>query len=98
VLVPEGVCVATDLHAGIGGLELFDRNTGGVDVDRVDDGRAPAGMPRLVVRGEVGMGYFEIDHEDDNDGWDDDWRREWRDHDGGSDTDNACIGDGGAQG
>jgi phage shock protein PspC (stress-responsive transcriptional regulator) len=100
VLVPEGVCVASELHAGIGGLELFDRNTGGIDVDRVEDGSAPAGTPRVVVHGDVGMGYFEIDHENDNNAFDDDWHRNWRDDHGDDtgDSGNACAGDRGAQG
>jgi phage shock protein PspC (stress-responsive transcriptional regulator) len=100
VLVPEGVCVASDLHAGIGGLELFDRTTGGIDVDRVDDGQAPAASPRVVVRGDVGMGYFEIDHENDSDAWEENWHDNWRDRSGvrERDSDNACIGDRGAQG
>jgi phage shock protein PspC (stress-responsive transcriptional regulator) len=99
VLVPEGVCVASDLHAGMGGLELFDSTTGGIDADRVEDGRAPAGTPRVFVRGDVGMGYFEIDHENDSDGWDDDWHGNWRNRNGDDrDGSNACAGDRGAQG
>jgi phage shock protein PspC (stress-responsive transcriptional regulator) len=98
VLVPEGTCVATDLHAGIGALALFDRATGGIDVDREDGGSAPAGTPRVLVTGDVGLGVIEIDHEPDHHDWD----REWRDHDRGDRDDrsdgNACIGDRGAQG
>jgi phage shock protein PspC (stress-responsive transcriptional regulator) len=98
VLVPAGTCVATDLHAGIGGLALFDRGTGGIDVDRVDGGRAPAGTPRVLVTGDVGLGVIDIDHEPDHH----DWNREWNDHEGGDGDDssdgNACIGDRGAQG
>jgi phage shock protein PspC (stress-responsive transcriptional regulator) len=94
VLVPEGVCVASDLHAGMGALEMFDRGTGGIDVDRFDGGRAPAGTPRVVVTGDVGLGYLEIDHEPGGDGWDHDWRNDERSRD----DRNACIGDRGAQG
>jgi hypothetical protein len=99
VLVPEGTCVTTDLHAGIGGLALFDRGTGGIDVDRVDGGRAPAGTPRVVVTGDVGLGVIEIDHDPSNG----DWEHEWRNDDSGDGHDdsfgsNACIGDRGAQG
>jgi hypothetical protein len=99
VLVPEGVCVASDLHAGMGALELFDRDTGGIDVDRVDSAHAPAGTPRLVVTGDVGLGYFEIDHESDNEDWGEhDWRddRSSLEHDDHSS--NACVGDRDAQG
>jgi phage shock protein PspC (stress-responsive transcriptional regulator) len=99
VLVPEGTCVATDLHAGIGALALFDRGTGGIDVDRVDGGRAPAGTPRVVVTGDVGLGVIEIDHEPDGSSWDHEWHNnDSGDRDDGSNSSNACIGDRGAQG
>jgi phage shock protein PspC (stress-responsive transcriptional regulator) len=95
VVVPRGTCVASDLHAGMGAVAVFDEAAGGIDVDRVDSGQAPAGTPRVVVRGDVGLGYLQIDHELDRNGWD----RDWRHHDGHvSDGSNACIGDRGAQG
>jgi phage shock protein PspC (stress-responsive transcriptional regulator) len=97
VVVPEGTCVATDLHAGIGGLALFGHGTGGIDVDRADGGRAPAGTSRVVVTGDVGLGVIEIDHDLDDDDWDHDWR-DRGDLDGDGDGSNACIGDRGAQG
>ena len=98
ILVPEGTCVAGDLHAGIGGFDVFGHGSGGIDVDRFEDGRAPAGTPRVVVTGDVGLGAITIDHEP-SDGWDDnDWNdNDWRDHDR-NDTGNACIGDAGVQG
>jgi phage shock protein PspC (stress-responsive transcriptional regulator) len=77
VLVPQGVCVASDLHAGMGRVEVFDRSSAGVDTDRVEHVRGPAGTPRLVVDGDVGMGLIEIDHERDRGPWSDrgpDWR------------------------
>jgi len=96
VLVPEGTCVASELHAGMGALEVFDRDTEGIDVDRVETNDAPAGTPRLVVTGDVGLGYFEIDHDRDGEHWDRDWNENGRFDD---DIDsNACIGDRGAQG
>ncbi|MEA2179795.1 MAG: hypothetical protein QOG77_3092, partial [Solirubrobacteraceae bacterium] len=99
VLVPKGTCVATDLHAGIGALALFDHGTGGIDVDRVEGGRAPAGTPRVVVTGDVGLGLIDIDHEPDTGDWEHDWRDDNTGDDGDdSDSSNACIGDRGAQG
>jgi phage shock protein PspC (stress-responsive transcriptional regulator) len=99
ILVPEGWCVTSDLHAGIGALETFDEANGGIDTDRVDDGEAPRGTPRLNVTGDVGMGFLEIDHTPDGEDWDNDWsnehRRIGRDD---SNAGNACIGDRGAQG
>jgi phage shock protein PspC (stress-responsive transcriptional regulator) len=94
VLVPEDVCVAGDLHAGMGALEVFDNHSEGVDVDRINSDEAPAGTPRLVVTGDVGMGYFEIDHDRDGEDWDRDWDRDWDDdRDVVVGTSNACIGD-----
>ena len=98
VLVPEGVCVASDLHAGMGALELFDRDTGGIDVDRVELGEAPAGTPRIVVTGDVGLGYFEIDHEADGEDWDRDGDRDDRRLHDDATAGNACIGARDAQG
>ena len=99
VLVPEGWCVTSDLHAGMGAVELFDEANGGIDVDRVDDGEAAPGTPRLVVTGDVGLGYFEIDHDADGEDWNDDgWNRHGRSDRDGDNAGNACIGDSGAQG
>jgi hypothetical protein len=97
ILVPEGVCVASNLHAGMGALELFDNDTEGIDVDRVDANQAPVGTPRLVVTGDVGMGYFEIDHDRDGEDWDRDWHDD-RDLGDGDGAGNACTGDADAQG
>jgi phage shock protein PspC (stress-responsive transcriptional regulator) len=98
ILVPEGTCVAGDLHAGIGGFDVFGHGSGGIDVDHFEDGRAPAGTPRVVVTGDVGLGALTIDHEPSDD-WDDDWNdNDWRDHDRNDTGTNACIGDPGVQG
>jgi hypothetical protein len=99
ILVPEGWCVTSSLHAGMGALESFDEANGGIDADRVDDGEAPAGTPRLNVTGDVGIGFFEIDHTADGENWDDDWSNEHRRIERDiSNAGNACIGDRGAQG
>jgi phage shock protein PspC (stress-responsive transcriptional regulator) len=98
ILVPEGTCVAGDLHAGIGGFDVFGHGSGGIDVDHFEDGRAPAGTARVVVTGDVGLGALTIDHEPSDD-WDDDWNdNDWRDHDRNDTGTNACIGDPGVQG
>jgi hypothetical protein len=101
VLVPRGTCVASDLHAGIGGLEIFGHTVGGIDADRVDTGQAPAGAARVVVTGDVGLGLISIDHESDEGRWDDRggrWNHDDRRNDDGRDSGNACIGDRDAQG
>ena len=41
VLVPEDVCVASEAKVGIGGVAIFERDGGGIDVDWSDERRAP---------------------------------------------------------
>ena len=93
ILVPEGTCVALDLHAGAGGFDIFGEGSGGIDADRVEGGRAPAGTPRVAVQGDVGLGAVTIAHEPGQESWN---HGDWRNHD--NSTGNACIGDAGAQG
>jgi phage shock protein PspC (stress-responsive transcriptional regulator) len=66
LVVPRDVCVSTDSHLGIGGVQVFDRETGGVDVDWQDERRAPAGTARVIVDAEVGVGAFTVHHDADN--------------------------------
>jgi phage shock protein PspC (stress-responsive transcriptional regulator) len=96
ILVPEGTCVAADLHAGMGGFDVFGHGSGGIDVDRVEGGRAPAGTPRVLVKGDVGLGAVTVAHQPGHDDWNDD--NHWRNDDDGDGTGNGCIGDAGAQG
>jgi phage shock protein PspC (stress-responsive transcriptional regulator) len=65
VLVPDDVCVASAASIGIGGVAVFDRSSGGINVDWSDGRRAPAGTPRLVLDGDVGTGFLEVRHHDD---------------------------------
>jgi phage shock protein PspC (stress-responsive transcriptional regulator) len=64
VLVPADVCVATDATIGMGAVQVFDRDGGGIDVNWNDGRRAPAGTARLVVDGDVGLGFLEVHHSD----------------------------------
>ena len=41
VIVPEDVCVASQAEVGMGGVAIFDRDGGGIDVDWKDARRAP---------------------------------------------------------
>jgi len=68
LLVPRDVCVSTDSHFGIGGVQVFNRDAGGIDVDWQDERRAPEGTPRVVVDANVGIGAFTVHHEGDR-GW-----------------------------
>jgi phage shock protein PspC (stress-responsive transcriptional regulator) len=65
LVVPPDVCVSTASHLGIGGVQVFDRDTGGLDVDWQDERSAPAGTPRLIVDANVGMGGFTVHHDVD---------------------------------
>jgi len=59
VLVSEDVCVITDTRVGGGYVNLRGRDSGGLDVDflvRADTNAAP----RLLVRGDIGLGALEI--------------------------------------
>ena len=64
VLVREDVCVATTASIGMGAVEVFDRDGGGIDFDWNDSRRAPKGTPRLVLDGDVGIGFFEVSHDE----------------------------------
>lgn len=66
VLVPEDVCVVTNTRVGGGYVNLRGRDSGGVDMDfrvRADAAQAP----RLLVRGDVGLGALQILDEPDED-------------------------------
>jgi phage shock protein PspC (stress-responsive transcriptional regulator) len=69
VLVADDVCVATTADVGMGAVSVFDRDNGGIDVEYSDARRAPAGTPRLVVDGDVGLGLLEVRHTENS--WDD---------------------------
>ena len=60
LIVPKDVCVSTTARIGAGYVGALDRESGGVDVDWTNDPAPPAGVPRLVVDGEVGFGALLI--------------------------------------
>lgn len=65
VLVPEDVCVSTTAELGIGGVRVFDRDGGGIDVAWEDLQSPPAGTPRLVLDADVGLGAVRVGHSED---------------------------------
>lgn len=65
LVVPRGVCVSSDSHIGVGGVELFDRDRGGIDVDWVDQQTAPATTPHVIVDASVTIGAFTVHHDED---------------------------------
>ena len=71
VVVPEDVCVASTARIGVGAVDLFDRDSGGIDVDWEDRPTAPAGVTRLVVDADVGIGHLQVAHRRYLDRWND---------------------------
>jgi phage shock protein PspC (stress-responsive transcriptional regulator) len=69
LLVPRDVCVSSDSHVGIGGVQVFDRDNGGVDFDWQDERRAPAGTARVLVDADVGIGAFTVHHDTEHGDW-----------------------------
>jgi len=64
LLVPRDVCVASSAEVGMGAVEVFDRDSAGVDVDWQDGKRAPADTSRVVVDADVGLGAFQVEYDD----------------------------------
>ena len=69
LVVPEDVCVASAAQIGIGGVEVFDRENGGIDVDWDDRPPAAAGASRVVVDADVGVGALVVRHDRSDDGF-----------------------------
>jgi hypothetical protein len=59
VLVPEGVDVNFDGHVEMGGLQLFEQERGGTDIDLRSIGNSDDG-PQLNLNAEVFMGEIEV--------------------------------------
>lgn len=63
VLVPRGVCIATSARIGGGYVGALERRSAGLDVNWSERPSPPAGTPRLVVDGNVGLGALLVaDH------------------------------------
>ena len=63
LIVPEDVCVASAATIGIGGVDVFGRDNGGVDVDWDDRPTAARGNPRVVVDADIGVGALVVRHD-----------------------------------
>ena len=68
VLVPRDVCVSSKAHVGIGAAEVFQRDSGGVDVDWNDFRVSHAQTPRLIIDGDIGVGDFQVGWNERGDG------------------------------
>lgn len=87
LLVRDEVCVATDARVGGGYVGALDRDEGGLDVDFSEQPEAPAGVPRLVLDGDVGLGALFVA----NRPFEDDWGRDHGGFEPGVDgTNEAC--------
>jgi predicted membrane protein len=64
VFVPENVCVTLDSRVGAGYVQLFDRDSSGVDVDWDIARTATGTAPRLVVKADVGIGALHVVHDE----------------------------------
>ncbi len=63
VLVPRDVCVATTAQIGGGYVGALEGRSGGLDVDWAERPSPPAGTPRLVLDGNIGLGALLVaDH------------------------------------
>jgi phage shock protein PspC (stress-responsive transcriptional regulator) len=62
LLVPRNVCVASKADIGAGGVDVFDYDNGGLDVEYENSPAAAKNGRRVVVDADVGMGAFEVRH------------------------------------
>jgi phage shock protein PspC (stress-responsive transcriptional regulator) len=90
LIVPRDVCVATDARVGVGAVRVFERDSGGVDVDVVDEPAARSDTTRLLVHADIGVGALNVVHDPD----DADHRGFDRDFD--DDFEASFVGDGNA--
>jgi phage shock protein PspC (stress-responsive transcriptional regulator) len=92
VLVPKNVCVTTEAEVGVGAVDSFDSENGGIDVEHTDAHSAPAGTPRVILKSDMGVGMLDVHHNVTNDSpgdWND-HHREFNSFDAGGND--ACIG------
>jgi phage shock protein PspC (stress-responsive transcriptional regulator) len=60
LFVPDDVCVASDVRVGAGYARVLDRDNGGLDVDWRQSPVEGAGVKRLVIHGDVGIGEIQV--------------------------------------
>jgi phage shock protein PspC (stress-responsive transcriptional regulator) len=64
VAVDPGVCVTTHARIGAGEVGVFDRTSGGIDVDWQDDRTALSRTPRVVIDANIGVGALRVTQDD----------------------------------
>jgi phage shock protein PspC (stress-responsive transcriptional regulator) len=60
VLVPEGLCVTTDAHAGLGVVAIGGDEQGGADVDVRELPAVAPGVPSVHIDADVGVGAIRV--------------------------------------
>ena len=60
VVVPDDVCVASNVRVGAGYARVLDRDSGGLDVDWRQSPGENGGVKRLVIDGDVGIGELQV--------------------------------------
>jgi phage shock protein PspC (stress-responsive transcriptional regulator) len=61
VIVPDDVCVATSADVGVGNVNMFGRDNGGIDIDFEDTPDAAPDVTRLVLDAEIGLGELRVE-------------------------------------
>lgn len=60
VMLPEAVCLDSDVHVGMGDVRVLGRANDGIDVDASRTEDAPAGAPVVRVEADSGLGEVKI--------------------------------------
>lgn len=60
VILPDDVCLDSDVHVGLGDASVLDRDGDGVDVDVVHREPVPSSAPVLRLESDLGMGEVEV--------------------------------------
>ena len=60
MVVPDDVCVASNVRVGAGYARVLDRDSAGLDVDWRRSPVDNAGVKRLVIDGDVGIGELQV--------------------------------------
>jgi phage shock protein PspC (stress-responsive transcriptional regulator)/predicted membrane protein len=60
VMLPDAVCLDSEVHVGMGGVRVFGRQNEGVDIDATSAEDAPAGAPVVRIEADSGLGEVKI--------------------------------------
>jgi hypothetical protein len=60
VLLPQGACLDSDVHVGVGNAQVLERTNDGFDVDAARREDGPAGAPVVRIETDSGVGEVQI--------------------------------------